>query len=761
MDIVERRNCMKNILLQNEDFIIIGLTGRTGSGCSDAADIFGSTYKELELPQITAGPNGFQSDEERDYRIIKRFASAHWLKFDIINSKTIISSFLLDEFDAFLSQINLKISKETNKSADKTKEGKDIKKQIYKIVKNSFENKKELNTIFDDDFEDEIKEIVTKLNSSEHCLKEITYKEFQNIVDWISNKYVDNDERLYRSRYINEIEEFISNISVKLSYKFICENEENFWDEIKNINEIINTSKCLHNKYCFKSDDKSEKDQIEDEGQNNRIIMFAFVHDIMPAVGKAIYKVLKDNKISYTKLYQKFGNSIRRYGKINWESPDDSQDDDGKEGTSKDNINVDIFAIPRRIARYIKALRHPFSDESKINRPVRVVIDSIKSVFEANYLRQRYSSFYLFAIASKDEIRRDRLIKKNLNYEEIQHIDWNEYSSEGFKIYEEYKRCGGNEKNCNLGKYELSFAQSVKDLKNENSIYFDDTRLYAYEHKLQQFYLQDVAASIENADAFIINNHNDNISKNMELRWAIVRNISLIMFPGLIMPTPIERCMQIAFAAKCNSGCLSRQVGAVVTDKDYNILSIGWNDVPCGDISCSRKNLVDLCRFEDQEAYSDYELLDYEFRKRIEKYNYNDTKLGQNLIGLPIRYCFKDIHIDGRNPMRSRAMHAEEKALATCGDKCKGGYLFTTSSPCEMCSKNVKNHHIKKIYYIELYPGISETQYSNTGDKTNRAEHILFSGAVGRAYMQMYTPIMPQKDILEALGIDDWFYDKK
>ena len=98
-------------------------------------------------------------------------------------------------------------------------------------------------------------------------------------------------------------------------------------------------------------------------------------------------------------------------------------------------------------------------------------------------------------------------------------------------------------------------------------------------------------------------------------------------------------------------------------------------------------------------------------------------------------------------------MHAEEKALATCSNECEGGFLFTTSSPCEMCSKNAKNHKIKKIFYIELYPGISESQYSTSGDPSNVAKHILFTGAIGRAYMQMYTPIMPQKDILDLLGI--------
>ena len=129
-------------------------------------------------------------------------------------------------------------------------------------------------------------------------------------------------------------------------------------------------------------------------------------------------------------------------------------------------------------------------------------------------------------------------------------------------------------------------------------------------------------------------------------------------------------------------------------------------------------------------------------------YNLETAKLR----GLPFSYCFKNVHKDIKDPMRSRAMHAEEKALALCGREAEGGYLFTTSSPCEMCSKNAKNHMIKKIFYLEAYPGISQAKYTNSGDKDNRAELILFSGAVGRAYMQMYTPLLPHKDVLGYLG---------
>lgn len=60
--IIEKRRNMINIMSQNEEFIIIGLTGKTGSGCSEAARILASDYSELELPLIQPGSNGFTSD---------------------------------------------------------------------------------------------------------------------------------------------------------------------------------------------------------------------------------------------------------------------------------------------------------------------------------------------------------------------------------------------------------------------------------------------------------------------------------------------------------------------------------------------------------------------------------------------------------------------------------------------------------------------------------------------------------------------------
>ena len=79
----------------------------------------------------------------------------------------------------------------------------------------------------------------------------------------------------------------------------------------------------------------------------------------------------------------------------------------------------------------------------------------------------------------------------------------------------------------------------------------------------------------------------------------------------------------------------------------------------------------------------------------------------------------------------------------------KDGYLFTTASPCELCAKKSYQIGIREIYYIDLYPGISENHILKNGKNIPKLE--LFQGAIGRAYTQMYTQILPLKDELYML----------
>lgn len=734
----DKRNNMLKLLTEREEFLVIALTGRVGSGCSEAAEIFSSSIEQMMLPSISPGDRGLQNDAERDKRILVQYFNSHWLAFDVIKVRTIIATFFLKDMASF-----------TNHIAKLTSENRTYKsKSLIENIQNKL--KKNINTLFtqnpfntiDDilkrnyissdakpmswqNFTSEIKQIQKETNITQelwsNCENILT--NYDQLFQKLYKEYLSKICPMDRNQYLKNVNDCISTFSAIIAYVWFKKNDNNVWNELSKINDsLLNFEK---NKLYF--------------------LDFVFVHDIMPAFASVVHDTLTEtNPENFTRLFQKYGNCIRKYGTIIYNIEKQQSHEKNTE-----NNKQDIFEIPRKINQFIKVLRHPFS--RSISRPERVVIDALKNPFEAFYLRERYSAFYLFAISADESIRIERLTKR-MSLGQINRVDWNEYPSISANILDKYKNQRNNHKT--LSDAEQSFAKEVngEDTKNNNESceLFDFVRKEAYEDKTYPFILQDVESCIQNADVFI-SNTGTKYNANQLLKWDIIRNVCLTLYPGLVQPTPVERCMQIAFSAKVNSGCLSRQVGAVVTDSQFNILSIGWNDVPCGDISCARKNLEDLYMQQDNSAYTYYELNNKEFRKRIEEKYQENTSLKEYLCGLPLRYCFKDIHSDIREPMKSRAMHAEEKSLSICGKECEGGFLFTTSSPCEMCSKNAKNHKIKDIYYIEPYPGISEYQYSRSGDPENIAKHILFTGAIGRAYTQMYTPIMPHKDILASL----------
>ena len=767
--ITNQRKYIAELLKQHEEFILIGLTGRVGSGCSEAAEIFGSTYEELELPYVSVGTQdlepgtertkGLESDARRDRRILLRYASHHWLRFDVIQVRTVIVSFLLSRIKQFCQEV-VEVRPDLG---GKKHRPEDFQKGLIERTSKTLETFANNSYSFPRMMVQSGLVETLLLQSGENGVAE-KLKSWLDYFGELSKQICDNNgqmeiskgavkdfgelfKELYgvadkpeyyqiRTPLLKAVDEFLEMLSARVAFMW-WNNHLGGCDDIMVQEKLSQIGKFL-----------MERPMSSDAG----IPMFyeyMLVHNIVPALSNAIHEVIAQHDSSlFTELFQKYGNSIRRYGDVSFEDGADIP------AGQADHIGDNAFAIPRRINQFIKSFRHPF--DRSYARPTRIVIDSIKSVLESTYLRERYSAFYLFAISADDRIREQRLInghKKKLNIRDIRIIDWNEFSNHGAEIYKNYN---DEAKRRLLDEDEKEFAKIVIGEQGGGHI-VDSVRKEAYESGLQQFVLQDVGSAIQNADVFISNNHSST-AKNMELRWEIVRSVSLIMYPGLLLPTPIERCMQTAFAAKANSGCLSRQVGAVVTDAEYNILSVGWNDVPDCDISCARKNLLDIQKELDMPAYSKYELENKNFRRRLGQIfdqNQGDDRqrLGELLCGLPWSYCFKDIHRDDRQPMRSRAMHGEEKALTKVPEQVLGGCLFTTSSPCEMCSKNAKNHHIQKIYYIEQYPGISAEQYSESGYTCNRAQHILFTGAVGRAYIQLYTPIRPHKHKLKFIGI--------
>lgn len=380
---------------------------------------------------------------------------------------------------------------------------------------------------------------------------------------------------------------------------------------------------------------------------------------------------------------------------------------------SNQELPGNFFILSKKIKDIIDIIRKVSTDKKTF-----IVIDALRNPLEALFFQKRYSAFYFIAVTCENSERKNRLINLNFTEEDIKSVDHNE---------------------------------------------FKDIPL----NEIKGFTSQNIPACLQKADIYINNSDApDEIGKFRNLANQLIKIVSLIKKTGLITPTLQEKCMQIAYTAKLNSGCISRQVGAVVTDSQYSVKSVGWNDTPHGQIPCNLRNRIDLVHGYDITAYSHYEKNNKEY---IDKFMKNTNERIEKIPqGINYSYCFKDeynalitnlalqefanekkIKIP-RNQVHTRSLHAEENAFLQIskhgGVGLNNGILFTTASPCELCAKKSYQLGISKIYYIDPYPGISNEHILQVGE--NSPQMILFSGAIGQAFHKLYSPIIPYKDEL-------------
>lgn len=368
-----------------------------------------------------------------------------------------------------------------------------------------------------------------------------------------------------------------------------------------------------------------------------------------------------------------------------------------------------FYIVSERVSNIIEII-NAYNEYQKNNNPTRICIDAIRNPYEAYYFKDKYSSFYLLSVNTDDEERKRRL--SYLDTAELNSLDEMEYpfSYEDGKIF---------------------FQQSI-----EECLQISDIHLY---------------------NPFSANNRYELLTKNL------VKYIALMIHPGLITPTSIERCMQMAYNAKLNSGCLSRQVGAVITDEKYYVKAIGWNDVPEGQIPCSLRCVRNYFKQNDEQSFSSFEYQNKDFINALKKINLSIEKLDEQITkGRSFPYCFKDIYngiCNKGNQVHTRSLHAEENAFLQIskfgGQGINNGKLFVTASPCELCSKKSYQLGIKDIYYIDPYPGIAASHILKFGNNTLNPNLHLFYGAIGNAYVNLYAQRFAIKDELQLIsGID-------
>lgn len=116
---IRRENPIENIYKEREKFIIIGLTGRTGSGCTTISNILSTeSFKDLTLKQPKK--TNFSCNSERKYQIIYNYAEEHWSPFFRISMTDIIFSFILQHtYKEFIGILKEVIGKELTNKVEK------------------------------------------------------------------------------------------------------------------------------------------------------------------------------------------------------------------------------------------------------------------------------------------------------------------------------------------------------------------------------------------------------------------------------------------------------------------------------------------------------------------------------------------------------------------------------------------------------------------------------------------------------------------
>lgn len=466
-------------------------------------------------------------------------------------------------------------------------------------------------------------------------------------------------------------------------------------EQLENIEELLDTTLFEFSKNFEISDFEIEKKallELKKETQFEDIDLQSKTRE------EDIFTLFEKNQ-GFLKFHNKFESCLKKVSEKNriliLHNLCNNQRKGGCYHCSPDPDFDGIYSISKIINRIIKGYR---KFQKKTDSPCRVIIDSLRNPLEIVFFKERYSAFYTLAINPNEDVRQNKLKNR---------------------------------------------------FKNEfESIIKIDTLEYGTKNKRTDFYKQNVQQCIQKADLHLSFKESESYPFNIEQQ--IVVFYSLMLHPGIITPSPQERCMQIAYTAKYNSGCISRQVGAVITDENYAIKSVGWNNTPEMQTPCLLRDGEDLVSGKDEKAFSEYEKdknsgVNIELTSKLE--NLDKT----NLKGHHCSFCFKDLHnsvVEGKNQVHTRSLHAEENAMLQLtkygGQGIENGILFTTASPCELCSKKAYQLGIKKVFYIDPYPGIAEKQILNCGERN--IDLSLFTGAIGKAYHRFYEPFMAYKD---------------
>lgn len=175
--------------------------------------------------------------------------------------------------------------------------------------------------------------------------------------------------------------------------------------------------------------------------------------------------------------------------------------------------------------------------------------------------------------------------------------------------------------------------------------------------------------------------------------------------------------MAMAYANSMRSSCSQRKVGALIIDKQGNIFSSGYNEVPDSERPC--KNEYGGCYRKHIRG-----LLNNEIRAVVQ-----DDKMAADISNIiktkskMLDYC--------------RALHAEETAIVnmarlSVSTKFEETTLYTTTYPCNLCANKIAKVGIRHIVYYEPYPQNEAKEILNS----HNVKQTPFEGVTFNSYFK-------------------------
>ena len=261
-------------------------------------------------------------------------------------------------------------------------------------------------------------------------------------------------------------------------------------------------------------------------------------------------------------------------------------------------------------------------------------------------------------------------------------------------------------------------------------------------------YGQQVEKCLHLSDYFI-----RNIDEAEKIENSVERFIRLIHGTKLITPTKEETGIYAAQSASLRSACLSRQVGAAITDDNGSVLSTGCNDVPT-----SGGGLYNAESASDKRCYNFEGTCHNDLHKNKLK---NEIKsiLKSESVKNPEDIADKIIEKSKAKSLieYSRAIHAEMDAITTLARSNNGSSLdkimYCTTYPCHICARHIVAAGIKKVVYIEPYEKSLAIElhsdaicHPETQSSSNKVLFVNFEGVSPKRYLKFFGYNNPRKN---------------